>query len=358
MQSDPAEVQGVARGIATAVSPADGLTPTQASLLRAVTLALTDIDVDYRQLTPLGPDELADVLADRDLAYRHRIVHHMVLGELVLRPLPDEVARRVEEYAAALGIEDDFVRVARRYAEGRFGLAWTDLRRSGFTDRWDPERNKTLYTQARFEDPFDSGLIDDDLACRWRAFEGYPSGTLGRSIWEMYAMRDFNFPGSPKSVSAYLAQHDFVHVIADYGTQLEGELEVFTLIGRADPDPRGFAWLATVVGLFETGYVHQQGFFQIDVRDRHLETAGMTDRMADALLRGKAVAENFGTDLLSVDYHAVADRPLEDVRALLHMPPKGAAAIATASPGINDPEGMSASQRVTYEAHGWHRAQS
>jgi hypothetical protein len=166
----------------------------------------------------------------------------------------------------------------------------------------------------------------------------------------MYEMRGFNVPGSPKSVSAYLAQHDFVHVIADYGTQLEGELEVFTLIGRADPDPRGFAWLATVVGLFETGYVHQQGFFEIDVRDRHLETTGMTDRMADALVRGKAVAESFGTDLLSVDYHAIGDRPLEEVRALLHMPPKSAAATAAGSPGIFDVEGMSANQRAFYEA--------
>jgi hypothetical protein len=241
MQSELVEVQSVARGIATAVSPASGLTATQASLLRAVTLALTDVDVDYQSLDPLGPSELADVLADRDLAYRHRIVHHMVLGELVLRPLPDDVARRVEEYAAALGVEDTFVRVARRYAEGRFGLAWTDLRRSGFTDRWDPERADTLYTQARFEDPFDDGLVDADLERRWHAFEDYPPGSLGRSIWEMYAMRGFTFPGAPNSVSAYLAQHDFVHVIADYGTHLEGELEVFTLIGRADPDPRGFA---------------------------------------------------------------------------------------------------------------------
>jgi hypothetical protein len=350
MQLDPVEVDAVARGIATAVAPENGLTTMQASLLRAVTLALTDVDIDYRELPPLGADELAEILRQHDLAYRHRIVHHMVLGELVLRPLPDEVARRVETYAAALGVEDDFVRVARRYAEGRFGLAWADLRRSGFTDRWQPECHDTLYTQARFDDPFDDGVIDDDLARRWRAFATYPAGTLGRSIWEMYEMRGFNVPGSPKSVSAYLAQHDFVHVIADYGTQLEGELEVFTLIGRADPDPRGFAWLATVVGLFETGYVHQQGFFQIDVRDRHLEIAGMTDRIADALLRGKAVAENFGTDLLSVDYHAIADRSLEDVRAILHMRAKSPAAIAAGSPGILDPEGMSANQRAVYEA--------
>ena len=166
-------------------------------------------------------------------------------------------------------------------------------------------------------------------------------------------MRGFNFPGAPGGVSAYLAQHDFVHVIADYGTQLEGELEVFTFIGRADPDPRGFAWLATVVGLFETGYVHQQGFFQMNVRDRHLQTSGMTERMADALLRGKAVAEHFGTDLLDIDFHAIADRPLDEVRAMVHLPPKGAAAIAAGSPSLHHPDGMSESQRATYEAGDW-----
>ena len=161
--------------------------------------------------------------------------------------------------------------------------------------------------------------------------------------------RGFSFPGARGGASAYLAQHDFVHVIADFGTTLEGELEVFTLVGRADPDPRGFAWLATVVGLFETGYVHQQGFFQVDVRDRHLQTSGMTDRMADALARGKEIAERFGTDLLSVDFHTIADRPLDEVRAMLHVPAKGAAAVAAGSPGVHDLDGMSASQRAIHE---------
>ena len=71
----------------------------------------------------------------------------------------------------------------------------------------------------------------------------------------MYDGRGFELPGTPGGAPAYLAQHDFVHVIADYGTNLKGELEVFAFIGRADPDPKGFAWLATLTGLFETGYI-------------------------------------------------------------------------------------------------------
>jgi hypothetical protein len=34
-----------------------------------------------------------------------------------------------------LGVDDHFVRIARQY-ERRLGLACVDLRRNGFTDRW------------------------------------------------------------------------------------------------------------------------------------------------------------------------------------------------------------------------------
>ncbi len=161
---DHDEVLAVARGIATAVAPAEGLTDVQSTLLEAVTKALTDVDVDYRSLDPLGADDLAAVLVNRSPEYRQRIVHHMVLAELVLRPLPPEVADRVDAYSHALGIEDDFVRVARHYADGAFGLAWCDLRRSGFTDRWDDDHMEPLHTKARFEDPFDAGVADPELA--------------------------------------------------------------------------------------------------------------------------------------------------------------------------------------------------
>lgn len=102
VDADPDEVLHVARGIATAVAPESGLTDVQASLLRATTKAMTGIDVDYRELEPLGPDQLASVLATRDRPYRQRIVQHMVLGELVLTPLPREVADRVCVCADAL----------------------------------------------------------------------------------------------------------------------------------------------------------------------------------------------------------------------------------------------------------------
>ena len=98
---DAQEILAVSRGIATAVAPESGLTDVQIAVLEAITKALTDVSVDYRDLDPLGPDDLAHVLAQHRPEYRQRIVHHMVLGELVLRPLPAEVAQDVGVRAGA-----------------------------------------------------------------------------------------------------------------------------------------------------------------------------------------------------------------------------------------------------------------
>ena len=62
------EVVLVARGLATAVAPDTGLVDVQAALLQALTSALTDIEVDYRDLEPLGAEDLAAALAGRDVA--------------------------------------------------------------------------------------------------------------------------------------------------------------------------------------------------------------------------------------------------------------------------------------------------
>ena len=342
------EVVLVARGIATAVAPEEGLTDVQAALLGAIAEALTGFEVDYRDLEPLSAEEFAEVLAEKPEWYRQRLVHHMVLGELVLKPLPREVAWRVREYTAALGIEDQFVRIAHRYAQGATGLAWIDLQRSGFTahlGQVDPteEHYQTAGT------PFEKAPPDPAVVELWRSFEDYPAETLGRKVWEMYDARGFALPGTPEGASPYLAQHDFVHVLADYGTNLKGELEVFALIGRANPDPQGFAWLATLVGLFETGYVEDTGFFERDIREHNIQAPGMHVRIADAIRRGKVVSERCQQDLFTVNFTPLAARPVGEVCEILSIPPKSAGALESGSPGLFDRAGMSAIQQAYFD---------
>ena len=346
--NDEAEVRLVARGIATAVASDDGLSEVQAALLGAIAEALTGVTVDYHDLEPLGREELAEVLAKRDLSYRQRIVHHMVLGELVLRPLPIVVAHRVAQYAEALGVKDDFVRVARRYAQGAYGLAWMDLRRSGFVEHVQEATTEGDHDAPPWVEP---PPVDPELAAKWEAFREYPPESLGFGVWKMYDGRGFALPGTAHGAPAYLAQHDFMHVLADYGTNLRGELEVFALIGRADPDPKGFAWLATLIGLFETGYIADAGFFERDVRERNVRAPGMHTRIADAILRGKKVCERNDEDVFEMDFHALAPRPVEEVREMLGVQAKSGPALEAGSAGAFELSGMSEKQQQYFAEH-------
>ena len=218
----------------------------------------------------------------------------MVLGELVLRPIPIVVAHRVSKYAAALGVQDDFVRVARRYAQGAYGLAWMDLQRNGFVEhvRESGDREQAGGRAARPDARSNPRELDPELEAKWSAFEDTAGGIARTPRLGDVRRSRLRLTRNPGGAPEYLAQHDFVHVLADYGTNLKGELEVFAFIGRADPDPKGFAWLATLIGLFETGYIKDTGFFERDVRERHIQAPGMHQRLADAIRRGKDVCDD------------------------------------------------------------------
>jgi hypothetical protein len=343
----PAEqARVIARGIVSAVRDGDHLTAVQSGLLSAVFESQFDLDVDADQLEPIDESEMVEEMSALDDEARRRVVQLMVLGELVLRPIPPEVARRVASYADALAVDDQFVRIARRYAQGGFGLAWIDLHQSGFVEHWELACTNQLKTTVKLEHQLAAGVEDAPLAEAWSAFRDLAPGSLGREVWNMYRGRGFGLPGTTGGASAYLAQHDFVHVLADYGTNLKGEFEVFSLIGRADPDPKGFAWIATLVGLFETGYVADAGFFTGDLVEPRLVEAEMHVRIADALYRGRVLRDRLGVDLLEVDYHEHAHRPIADICADLGLVPKSDRAVEAGSPGAFDLEGMSMNQQA------------
>ncbi|HMQ25062.1 MAG TPA: hypothetical protein PKA98_03675 [Acidimicrobiales bacterium] len=252
---DRAEAQACLDATLAAVDPGDGPSELQQVLIEAAFASMTGHDVTRTPGAPVDPAGLAAVLADRDEAFRTRILQMMILGALVLRPLPAEVADRVDAYAEELSVDDGMLAVARRFASGQLGLAAVDFQRNGYTADWAPDRASALHASTELHDAWQQSVADAALAQRWAAFEQLPAGTLGRRMWELYRARGFAFPGSPGSAPPLLAQHDFVHVVADFGTRVESELEVFAFIARANDDPKGFSLLAMVVSLFETGYL-------------------------------------------------------------------------------------------------------
>ena len=259
---DAAEVEVLSRGVLAAIRPVGGHTDVQKLLASSLFLSMTGHPATFGG-APLGPGEFAEALAARNAAFRGRIVQIMVLLALVLRPLPPEVARRVAAYSAEMGVDEEMIRIAQRFADGSLGLAAVDFERNGYAAGWDAASATALHTARKLDTAWDLDVADPELAARWEALEKLPEGTLGRRVTEFYRARGFTYPGRPGSAPPLLAQHDWVHLVADYGTTVESELEVFAFIARANDDPRAFSLLAMVVSLFETGYLRSgAGLFE------------------------------------------------------------------------------------------------
>lgn len=342
---DADEVAVTARGVASAVAPATGLTPLQRLLLEALFPAMTDHPVDLGHYEPLTAREFALALRRRDLQFRTRGVQVMLLAALVLRPLPTDVADRVAEFAAELCVDEKMVGVAREFATGSLELAAVDFERNGYTGDWHPDDVAALHTSAALDEAWAVEGNDTALAAKWEALESLPPGTLGRGVWQMYRARGFAFPGTAGSAPVLLAQHDWVHVLAGFGTTVESELEVFGFIARANDDMRAFSLLAMVVSLFETGYLRSgAGLFEASVG--HLSSnSGVAVRLADAMRRGAwcrdKITGSDSIDFLRLDWFAIADLTLDEARERFGVRPKSQAALDAGSVDLWSPGGIS-----------------
>jgi hypothetical protein len=334
---DAQEVELISRGVVTAVAPEAGLTHTQRLLMDAVFRALTGYPATFGG-EPLDAAGLAEALAPRNLAFRTRITQIMILLGLVLRPLPRPVAFRIASYASELGVQEDMLEVAERFADGSLGLAAFDFERNGYISSWDAS---ALHTSRVLDSAWETVPADSALAGRWQALEDLPAACLGRRVTEFYRARGFTYPGQPGSAPPLLAQHDWVHVLADFGTTVESELEVFAFIARANDDMRAFSLLAMVVSLFETGYL-RTGAGLFESSPGHLSHEGMAVRVADAMRRGALCRGSI--DFMRLNWFDLADLSVEDARQHFGVPVKSEEAVAAGAVGPWEAGGISAFQ--------------
>jgi hypothetical protein len=334
---DAAEVSALSRGILGVVAPEGGITGMQGVLIHALVSAMTGFAPDLAA-EPMNPEAFARVLTYRSLAFRTRIVQMVILSVLVLRPMPLEVVDRVGRFAREAGVDEGMLAVAHEFASGSIGLATLDFERNGYASTWDPGDEATLHLSTHIAGAWDA--VDDDpgLAQRWRDLEQLPPETLGRRVADFYRARGFTYPGTPGSAPPLLAQHDWVHVLADYGTTVESELEVFGFIARANDDMRAFSLLAMVVSLFETAYLPTgAGLFEADAG--HLSRSGVATRLGDAMRRGARCTGS--VDFLRVDWFAFATLPTDEVRRHFGVEEKAPEAVEQGSVGPWEPGGIS-----------------
>lgn len=339
---DAEQARFLSRGISSACRLDDGLTDLQALVLGALTRAMTGHSIDVASLPPITAAEFAEGLARRNEMFRTRMVQVMELGHMILPAADVGVAERVIEFAEELSVPNDCVYLARELAEGSRQLVAADIDRNRYLMNLDLSGFTPLRTEDDKNWAWTNTAIRPELADRWRALGDHAQGTLGRMVHDFYQARGFRFPGEEGSAPPLLAQHDFVHVIADYASNVESELEVFAFIARASDDPAAFALLAMVINLFQTGQLAgAAGIFDAD--PGHLDAEGMPERLADAFRRG-ALTDG-SNDFLATNFWELTDRPVEEVREHFGVVPKSELALDAGSLSPWDPDGMSIFQQ-------------
>lgn len=352
----PPEVERQARGVLATVL-VSGAVPSavQQTVLEATFSSMTGHRPNLDE--PTSAADFVESMRHRDLAYRTRLLQQCLLAALLIDPVDPVVVAQIRAVSAALGVDDGMITTITQLADGQFELAAADFDRNGYTADWTTTDADVLHSSRPIDVPWQDNPDDAALATRWKALEDLDEGSLGLAVSRFYRARGFSYPGTPGSVSPLLAQHDWVHVIADYGATIENELEVFAFIARANDDPRGFSFLAMVVSLFETGVLASgAGLFQPDAG--HLRGHEMPERLGDAMLRGARCAGS--VDFLGLDWFEIADQQTSDLRT--HF------GIGDKKPGLGSPgpfesggitpfqvtsgKAMAASAGVRYEAWG------
>ena len=316
---------------------------TQLRLVHAIgsTLLGVDLSMDVAEVREDEIKKLEHIMKGVDEATKHRLFQLFTLVELILDPMPEEATKTLKKIADSLHVNDNFIDIAREYSQGAYGIAAKDLERKGYLG--DPNIVRKGYTNMRINkeltDPFEADEDDPELLRQWQDLEKCDKGTLGRNIWEYYQGRGFTFTGQKGSVNPTIAQHDWIHLLCDFNTTIEGELEVFSFIGSAIPDVKGFSFLIAIVSLFETGRLESWGGGVLNADRGHLDLPGMPERVADAIRRGRICNRDV---MYGIDYFDYKDLQIELVRKKLDIVSKDK---DINSPGVWHPEGITTFQR-------------
>ena len=318
LHPDPAAGLLGLRAMKTIVSAAGPMGPSQRAMMEAAKKVILRLDADIDALQPVTPAELAAGFPVPEL--RQQFIN----GALVISladgvPAPETVAR-IAAFAEALGVDTPALTDLRRLAEHHMLIFKIDfLRRSQIAG--------IMKNQLEQKGPLGlvksvltmRGLMEDPaLAARYRAWAKLPADTLGHQLIAFYDKNGFSLPGERKGFPEAGLWHDLCHLLGDYGTDPEGEVQV-AAFSSGFMKTRPIYIVLFAVMIFSAGVnvrPSAEDFTTIGV----LGKPGMAERMFAAIERGAQVNQDLSDKW---DYWAYADLPIDEVRRRLNILPKG-----------------------------------
>lgn len=318
LHPDPAAALLGLRAMKTMASVSGQIGSAQRAVMAAAQKVILRLDADIDTLPPIAPDELAAGFQDPDL--RRQFVNGMLVVALADGVPSRETVAKVEEFAGALGVRTPELTDLRRLAEQHMLVFKLDfLRRSQVADIMKDQLEqkgplglaKSVLTMR--------GLMEDPaLAARYRAWDKLPADTLGHSLIAFYRKNGFSLPGERKGFPEAGLYHDLCHVLGDYGTDPEGEVQVAAFTAGFK-QTRPFYVVLFAVLIFSTG-VNMRPSNEDFTTTGVLGKPGMAERMFAAIERGAQVNLDLSDKW---DYWAYVGLPLDEVRRRLNIVPKG-----------------------------------
>lgn len=171
-------------------------------------------------------------------ALRKATVRMLATLSIVDRQVSPRKVAVVEAAAARLGVQEFGLKVLRRvarrqYRRNGFGLMcrfvnhyWSYTGRAALRD-W----AAVLWTSMPWLPGLSGYLRLPEVLARYRALAALPADTLGHAVHAYYVRNRFPMPGEPRSIPEGWARHEVYHVLANYNTNLQGELLLAGFIG-------------------------------------------------------------------------------------------------------------------------------
>jgi hypothetical protein len=293
----------------------------QLDLIQAVMDRFGGADArSVRDIEPCGPDVVRAAITDSELL--HQLANLVIVLELTMHPLPPELEHHAERFLVDAGIRVDYLDIVRDTAEHHLVRLHADLLRNS----WYTEQTLEGLFSGRLGELLRSKLAyysvttDPVLAAKWGSLRSCPEGSWGHEVARFYDVHGFPFPGEPGGIYEVGALHDWVHVLTDYGTSPEGEIDVFAFIAATMRDQRGFIQFVFTLALFQNASVDTVGGKHVAIaRADTLTDPGAIDRLAGAFWRAsQCTADVMG----GVDHFALADTPLDELRRRWNVVPK------------------------------------